>query len=64
LAKAREATKMGYSINWIACFLERVYKPRQLYKVKYDLETGAIVVELLQNDKSGQAIMQAIPVSD
>jgi len=55
---------MGYSINWIACFLERVYKPRQLYKVKYDLETGAIVVELLQNDKSGQAIMQAIPVSD
>ena len=54
---------MGYTINYIARLLERGYKTRKLYKVNYDLETEEIVLEMLQNGKSYQEIMQAIPVS-
>ena len=58
-----EMIKMGYSINYIARMLERGYKNRKLYKVKYDLETEKIVIEMLQQGKSYKEIMQTIPVS-
>ncbi len=58
-----EMIKVGYTINYIARLLERGYKTRKLYKVHYDLETEEIVLEMLQQGKSYNEIMQAIPVS-
>ena len=58
-----EMIKMSYTTNYIARLLERGYKNRKLYKVKYDPETENIVLEMLQLGRSHDEIRKAIPVS-
>jgi hypothetical protein len=58
-----EMIKMSYTTNYIARLLERGYKDRKLYKVKYDPETEHIVLEMLQLGRTHDEIRKTIPVS-
>ncbi len=58
-----EMIKMSYTTNYIARLLERGYKARKLYKVKYDPETENIVLEMLQLGRTHDEIRKTIPVS-
>ena len=58
-----EMIKMSYTTNYIARLLERGYKERKLYKVKYDPETENIVLEMLQLGRTHEEIRKTIPVS-
>ena len=43
--------------------LERGYKNRKIYKVKYDRESEDIVLEMLQEGKSYEEIIKEVRVS-
>jgi len=58
-----EMIKMSYTTNYIARLLERGYKTRKLYKVKYDPKTENIVLEMLQLGRTHDEIRKTIPVS-
>jgi hypothetical protein len=58
-----EMIKMSYTTNYIARLLERGYKDRKLYKVKYDPETENTVLEMLQLGRTHDEIRRTIPVS-
>ncbi len=58
-----EMIKMSYTTNYIARLLERGYKNRKLYKVKFDPDTEHIVLEMLQLGRTHDEIRKTIPVS-
>jgi hypothetical protein len=58
-----EMIKMNYTINYIARLLERGYKKRKLYKVNYDRESEDIVLQMLQEGKSYDEIIDEVRVS-
>ena len=58
-----EMIKMNYTINYITRLLERGYKKRKLYKVNYDRESEDIVLEMLQEGKSYEEIINEVRVS-
>jgi hypothetical protein len=58
-----EMIKLSYTTNYIARLLERGYKNRKLYKVKYDPETENTVLEMLQLGRTHAEIRNTIPVS-